>query len=36
MPSFAAGPEMKSTWFWSASGAICNATPDDSEPMRIL
>ena len=36
MASVAAGPEMKSTLFCSASGAIWSATPDESLPARIL
>ena len=34
--SVAAGPEMKSTLFCAASGAICSATPDETLPARIL
>ena len=34
--SAAAGPEMYSTWFCAASGAICTATPDEPVPIRIL
>lgn len=36
MPSVAAGPEMNSTWFSAASGAICRATPDEADPARTL
>jgi hypothetical protein len=34
--SVAAGPEMNSTWFCSASGATCTATPDAVEPASTL
>ena len=34
--SEAAGPEMKSTWFWAAIGASWSATPDDVAPAMIV
>jgi hypothetical protein len=34
--SVAAGPLTRSTWFCSASGASCTATPDEAGPARIV